>query len=221
MQGLNVRNEYVLSYDISLNKNYLKFITRQPEGGYAYDYDDFKFIVSENGNYTLNVNNSSSDPLNCYILDSELNFLLNITVAPNEPQFSTQISLDIGQYFLEFEGITSSNSYLDPYFFSIEETLSNQDNNFNLPVSLYPNPSNSIVFIQSEIDFETAELYNTIGQKIMKLSLDTSQKIDLSSVSYGVYNLILKAKKNTKAIKLIKQWNLLNVEVVIYSNNSN
>lgn len=205
MQGLDVPNEYALSYDISLNKNYMEFITQQPTGGYTYDYDDYKFTILENGNYTLNINNSSSQALNCYILDNNLNILLNTSVTANDSEFSTQIFLNSGQYFLEFEGITNANSYLNPYSFSIEETLSNQDNNFNVPASLYPNPANSMVYIKSEMDFETAEIYNGIGQQIMMLSLDSSQKLNLNRISSGVYTLILKTKTHSKVLRLIKK----------------
>ena len=125
MQGLDVPNEYELSYDIALNQTYMEFVTEQPAGGYSYDYDDYKFLLTENENYTLKINNVSSQTLNCYILDSNLNILLNTSVAANDSEFSTQIFLNSGQYFLEFEGITNANSYLDPYSFSIEETLSN------------------------------------------------------------------------------------------------
>ena len=183
----------------------MEFITQQPTGGYTYDYDDYKFTILENGNYTLNINNSSSQALNCYILDNNLNILFNTSVTSNDSEFNTQIFLNSGQYFLEFEGITNANSYLNPYSFSIEETLSNQDNNFNVLASLYPNPANSMVYIKSEMDFETAEIYNVIGQQIMMLSLDSSQKLNLNRISSGVYTLILKTKTHSKVLRLIKK----------------
>ena len=61
--------------------------------------------------------------------------------------------------------------------------------------------------MKSEMDFETAEIYNGIGQQIMKLSLDTSQKSSLNRISAGIYTLILKTKTHSKVLRLIKNKN--------------
>jgi pimeloyl-ACP methyl ester carboxylesterase len=204
MQGLDEPNEYSLSYEIDLNKNYIGFVTPQPEGGYDSDYDDFKFTITENGIYELKATNTTFNNLNYYIIDSEFNILFSDMISEEfNSDYSAQISLNSGQYFIEFE--SNSPSSLSTYNFSIETTLSNNDNVLENIVSVYPNPTNSITNIDSTEIFNQAEVYNVFGQKIVSKLLDLNQRLDLSELSAGFYNVVLKNNQQIKTIKIIKK----------------
>jgi len=60
----------------------------------------------------------------------------------------------------------------------------NRQNNVNLNVSIYPNPSTGIFQIRSDKKIEKIEILNNIGQIIMSTNSTT---IDLSSYTKGVY----------------------------------
>ena len=117
--------------------------------------------------------------------------------------YSTQISLNSGQYFIEFE--SNSPSSLSTYNFSIETTLSNGDNLLENIVSVYPNPTNSITNIDSIEIFNQAEVYSVLGQKIVSKQLDLNQRLDLSELNPGFYNVVLKNNQQIKTIKIIKK----------------
>tara|TARA_B110001452_G_scaffold230435_1_gene206781 strand:- start:722 stop:2470 length:1749 start_codon:yes stop_codon:yes gene_type:complete len=207
MQALDEPNEYSLSYEIDLNKSYMGFVTPQPEGGYDSDYDDFKFTITENGIYDLKVTNKTFNTLNYYILDSGFNVLFSNTI--NEAfnaEYSTQISLNSGLYFIEFESDLPSS--VSTYNFSIETTLSNNNNNNSIiesQVSVYPNPTNSIITINSITIFNHIEVYSIIGQKIFSKPLDLNQRLDLSELSPGLYTIVLLNNEQIQSIKIIKE----------------
>ena len=206
MQGLDEPNEYELSYEIELNKNYSGFVTPQPINGYDYDYDDFKFTLEENGVYELKITSTILSELNYYLLDSELNILFSGTID-QEPinEDSIQISLNSGQYFLEFKASPNEMSPPKSYNFSIETNLSIPNNVTETQISVYPNPTNSIINIDSKIKFDQAQIYSVLGQKIFSKKLDLNQIIDLSELSAGFYNLILKNSDQIQSVKILKE----------------
>lgn len=206
MQGLDEPNEYALSYEVELNKNYSGFVTQQPIGGYDYDYDDFKFIAEENGVYEIKISGSLFSDLNFDLFDSELNLLFSdsLTDEPNN-DYITSILLNTGQYYLEFYATPDDTSPARKYNFSIETTLSNANSIENDLFSVYPNPTNSILNINSKIEYRQAEIYSVLGQKIFSKKLDLNQMIDLSELSPGFYNLILKNSDQIQSVKILKE----------------
>jgi len=72
-------------------------------------------------------------------------------------------------------------------------------------VRIYPNPTNSIINIDSKIRFDQAQIYSVLGQKIFSKKLDLNQIIDLSELSAGFYNLILKNSDQIQSVKILKE----------------
>jgi uncharacterized repeat protein (TIGR01451 family) len=68
-------------------------------------------------------------------------------------------------------------------------------------VSVYPNPTNSILNIVSNVSIETIELFNQLGQ--LMLSAKNVSSIDVSSLSHGVYLMTLKDVSGTTSTKRI------------------
>ena len=204
MQGLDEPNEYLLGYNITFNQEYKGFITQQPVNGYPFDYDDYKFTMPSNGSFNITINNSFSNILTFRIVDTSLNVVYTNTVAPNSTNpFTT--SLNSGQYYLEFYTTPTSTSYQFPYTFTIQNTLSIDDNLLDNTFSIYPNPTNSKVNIKSENKFEEVEIYNVLGQKILSSKISDNQEIDMGLLRSGTYFLKLKSETLIKNVKIIKQ----------------
>jgi len=204
MQGLDEPNEYLLGYGIIFNQEYKGFITQQPVNGYPFDYDDYKFTMPNNGSFNITVNNSFSNNLIFRIVDTSLNQVYTNTVAPNSTNSFTT-SLNTGQYYLEFYATPTSTSYQFPYTFTIQNTLSIDDNLVDNTISIYPNPTNSIVNIKSEHKFNEVEIYNVLGQKVLQSNLSENQEIDMSQLKSGTYFLKLKNESFIKNSKIIKK----------------
>lgn len=204
MQGLDEPNEYLLGYNIAFNQEYKGFITQQPvTSTYTFDYDDYKFTMPSNGSFNISINNSFSNNLVFRILDTSLNQVYTNTVAPNSTSpFTTP--LNSGQYYLEFYTTPTSTSYEFPYTFTIQNTLSIDDNLFDNTFSIYPNPTNSKVNIKSENKFDEFEIYNVLGQKVLTSRISENQEIDMSSLKSGTYFLKLKSENLIKNVKILK-----------------
>lgn len=70
-------------------------------------------------------------------------------------------------------------------------------------VSIFPNPATNSITIKNIVKEYTIEVYNIIGQKIMKENISpNNNKIDISNISNGAY--ILKLKDYSGALKFIK-----------------
>jgi len=54
--------------------------------------------------------------------------------------------------------------------------------------SVYPNPVNNILYIQSPINIK-AIIYNSLGQVVIPATLD--KRIDMTDLPNGVYNIVI------------------------------
>ncbi len=204
MGGLDEPNEYSLAYGIDFNQEYKGFITQQPTNGYTYDYDDYKFTMLNSGSLNIAINNTFSGNLPFRILDASFNPISTSTIAPNSSNIITQ-TLNSGQYYLEFYATPTTTSYQFPYTFTIQNTLSTDDNLVNNTFSIYPNPTNSKVIIKSESKFDYVEIYNILGQKISSNTISEYQEIDMNDFPTGIYTLKISNEEITKSVKIIKQ----------------
>jgi len=203
MQGLDEPNEYSLAYGIDFNQQYEGFITQQPTNGYPYDYDDYKFTMPNNGSFNIAINNSFSGNLPFRILDASLNIVYTNTISPNSTNTFSQ-TLSAGQYYLEFYATPDSSSYLYPYSFIIQNALSINDNLDDNTFSIYPNPTNSKVNINSKNKFDEVEIYNVLGQKVLSSKISENQEIDMSLLQSGTYFIKLKNENIVKNVKVLK-----------------
>lgn len=76
------------------------------------------------------------------------------------------------------------------------------DTAFNVPVKLYPNPTQGIVNIASSVNFTYYQCMDTTG-KIIKKGRVTQNKIDISGISEGLYLLELQANEGTYRSKIV------------------
>lgn len=86
-------------------------------------------------------------------------------------------------------------------------TLSVEDSNFD-NVSIYPNPFNDVVNIQSNSHIKKVSLVDILGKTVMTKTndIESIKEINLESLSKGLYFLRLEGVNNEqKTIKLIKE----------------
>ena len=77
----------------------------------------------------------------------------------------------------------------------------NIEDHLQSSVSIYPNPSQDIFNINSEIEIDKVEVYNTLGKKIAEKN---NLNIDLSQQSDGIYFLRIHHNSNIISKKVIK-----------------
>jgi hypothetical protein len=80
-------------------------------------------------------------------------------------------------------------------------TLSTQNfNQNNLEVALYPNPATSLLTIKMASEIKSVEIYNLQGQKILKA---TQKDINISTLASGMYIVKIQDSENKTATKKI------------------
>lgn len=216
MQTVDEPNEYPIAYEVSLNNPsvYYGFNSEQsPESPYAngYDYDDYKFSVTNNSNVTISINKPTALNLNARLVRLVSSTYTQIgSVFSNNGGTSINFTANLtqGDYYLEIYGVPTNNT-ISKYIFSLSSTLSNPDFTSADSLKMYPNPTSSKVFFDNSIEkFETATIINYLGQVVGETrfsSFEANQEVDLSSFSAGVY--IVKFTNNDKSIthKIIKE----------------
>ncbi len=209
MQGLDEPNVSNLAYKVDFGNLYTGFISQQPIGGNAFDWDEYKFIAPNNGNLILTIGRpASSDVIYARINNSNSQLQGQVyTIPTGSSQFS--IPLTAGQYFLEINGVPTTTSYLHPYGFSLTYTLSNQEFISDISIKLFPNPTTSKVFFDNaNSNFKEVNIYNYLGQEVSKTgftSISTNQEIDMSGLSAGVYILKFSNAETSQSVKVVKQ----------------
>jgi len=209
MQALDQPMDFNLSYEVFLNKEYKGFMTRQADGDFM-DSDAYKINIDNSGSYYFNIQNPFGIPLYFDIYDA--NF--NVVSQNNLPFISTEaitenLDANYSPYFLDFYSLADfDGATLNPYTFSIEvNTLDLDATIANDNLKLYPNPTNSIIrFDNSQTNFETLDIYNLLGQSLLKINLDNSiqSNINISEFDSGIYTFKFMKQGMFKNIKVIK-----------------
>nr|NQU90871.1 T9SS type A sorting domain-containing protein [Bacteroidota bacterium] len=78
--------------------------------------------------------------------------------------------------------------------------------NISSGISIYPNPTNDVVWITGIENFDEIEVMNSTGKVLLLQTIDEQEKIslDLSSLSSGIYHLKLTGDDFTVIRKIIK-----------------
>jgi len=90
--------------------------------------------------------------------------------------------------------------------FSTSGTFSTEDNQLSAIV-VSPNPVKDIVTINSPVGFDSVEVFNQLGQLVLKYNADllNNNRLDLSALNPGMYMLQIKAENKSKTVKIIKE----------------
>lgn len=81
-----------------------------------------------------------------------------------------------------------------------------EENSIDNHIAIFPNPTNHLVNIKSDIQFESVEILNMLGQVIYHNSISDLQfQINVESYDSGIYFVRMKGAKGTVTKKLIKE----------------
>ncbi len=95
--------------------------------------------------------------------------------------------------------------FFDAMFDSSGATLSNEDFKLLTGLSLYPNPTSGILYINGDISkLKDVNIYSITGQHVMEVK-DNFREIDISKLDSALYFVKLNTEKGTGTIKIIKQ----------------
>lgn len=85
--------------------------------------------------------------------------------------------------------------------FNNNTTLSSQNfNQNNLEVALYPNPVNDVLNIETALELQSVEIYNIQGQKVLSYN---QKQINVSNLAAGMYMVRIQDSDNNIATKKI------------------
>ena len=190
MQALDEPNEYVLAYHIDFDTSYIGFNTVQPAGGYAFDYDDYRFSVPSTGNVSVSINNIALTDLMAHIVDSAGNTVGSIIHSNGSSSINFIQTLNTGNYFLQIYGTPTTTSYLNPYSFILSHTpVSVEQIEKNNGLLIYPNPAGKILNISNIKRKTVLKLYNILGKLVMESVTDDDIVINTCLLE-GVYMLL-------------------------------
>lgn len=120
--------------------------------------------------------------------------------------------LDLSKIFqMKFYGLNGLNAdgtldiYLDNIYFYTGSAL-NIDKNNILNVNLYPSPAQNELTISAKNTIQDASIYNVLGRKVQSYAVNaTSKKLDISSLSTGIYILKYTVDNVVGSMKFIKE----------------
>ncbi|HSD14966.1 MAG TPA: alpha/beta fold hydrolase [Flavobacterium sp.] len=204
MQGLDESNFKELAYDVTTNKNYFGYSTIQAATGADNDY--YKFTVTDNITANVSVSTIVTSSMNATILD---NIGTAIGAAQNNSGSNLNFTrtLSPGSYFLKITSTNPTNTnYQTPYNFVITSTLTTPENNFATMI-FYPNPVKDVLHLDN-VSISKATIYSIIGQQLGVKSFEssiTSNTLDMSDYSKGIYLIVLENGNNHQTIKVVKE----------------
>lgn len=120
------------------------------------------------------------------------------------------------EVMIAFKGVSGygNNLYVDDILISNDLRLNVQENNLIAGVNVFPNPSNSVVNVEFEVQNQenvTVSIMNTVGQMVSSNNLGSvsgvqATQMDVSSLESGMYIVRIKTAngETTKRISVIK-----------------
>ncbi len=183
---------------------------------------DFSLLSSITKSTTPVNNNGHNSILNVIIASVNLeNYIGNLVLHYNDSQLNGITESNLTFAYKNDTGIwTSQENILDTNANTITTTISSpitfsqitafdngalsvENNNPNINLQLYPNPTSTIVTINSTKNL-TTEIYNALGQKIMSTQ---KKAISLAYLKSGIYFFKIKNEQtnNISLHKIIKQ----------------
>ncbi|MFV0573749.1 MAG: T9SS type A sorting domain-containing protein [Xanthomarina gelatinilytica] len=174
-------------------------------------------LTSINGFANLNTIHAFLSIQNNPLLTSinGINSLSNF-VYPYGPLFNIKNNSSFSDYctlsYIISDGLISSSSYdvtgnaYNPTYQDIVNgscSLSIEEFESDIDVSIYPNPTTDFINIQANFDINSVEIYSLHGQKV--LAIENQKTINISLLPEGIYFLKVKTEKSTVTKKIIKK----------------
>lgn len=208
MQALDEPNQLWLAYGVDYGITYKGFIYNQPVNGYPYDFDDYKFTVTNSSIVNILINNITSSTLSARIFDINGTQIGNTYSGNSSNPINISQVLSPGDYYLEIYGTPVDISIINSYNFNLSSTLTSENFTHQSSIKAYPNPFTNQLTIQANETIFKVEIYNLLGQKVKNIIFnnptENSVNIDLSELAQGNYIAKITSELLTNTIKLIK-----------------
>jgi hypothetical protein len=175
------------------------------------------YVISNNGSRSIDKQNlpKPGHEVNLAILnyqDSQYSLTFDIGNQPEEYEVylldqyldtKTKLSSDV-VYSFSVEASNEESSDANRFKLKFEEATLSSDDFELINISLYPNPVKSTlsIAVPNSVQLNSVKLYNMIGQELKNT---TTNKVDMSEFSAGVYLLELETSEGKLTKKVIKQ----------------
>lgn len=178
---------WLISPAITLSSfgNYITWEAKSHDPSYT---DDYKVLISTTANFSSNVDTVQ--------IVFEENFLWQ-----NHEVNLSELGFDNQTVFIAFVLTTNSGFklYLDDVVVRTEDPVSVATISADL-FTIFPNPAQDLITIQSERDFSTVTIFNQLGEKVIESSNKT---IATSQLDNGVYFVKISGDNFSKTEKLV------------------
>lgn len=200
-----VGRDYENAEDDNTDNVYELTITATDADGNSDTEDWTVTIDDDNGAEVLaqiGLEGDNPDTINSVVTIDELNSIIGLVGVVLENETAYQDYID-----------TNSDSVSSPALLAEVQALINAVNASlgnetfdSFTFKMYPNPVESKLNISAQVEIEQVSLFNLIGQKVFELNINSkTAELDLSLLSVGVYNVIIKTQSAISTSKLVKQ----------------
>ena len=112
----------------------------------------------------------------------------------------------IGILIRHFDCTDQNQLLIDDFEVSYSTSLSTEDNELKI-ASVYPNPIKDIVTIETNTTIDGVSIINQLGQQVLTFNKSQifNNKVDLNSITKGLYFMNIKTENKTQSIKIIKE----------------
>lgn len=172
-------NNVKAGYNILFNENGTEPLTEKMSSTYITNY------VTNNGGWLV------TDPL---FMD---------TNSDNFHLVETSPAIDYGTLLssatVDFDG-SMRNNIPDAGAYEYWASVSYDENKENL-FMIYPNPSQGILFFNSEhffVEIEMIQLFDMLGRKVKDLNISENNAVDVSDLNKGIYQICILLKNKSK-----------------------
>lgn len=105
----------------------------------------------------------------------------------------------------EIKVVGNGTIYFDNWYF-YNSTTASVENNELLGFSMYPNPASNRLNISAKETIQRADVFNVLGKKVMSVNINkTSESIDVSNLTSGIYLIKYEVNGTTGTAKFIKE----------------
>jgi len=150
-------------------------------------------IISEEG-YNLQLWEGNCSALTQVSNACEENTLTDISVSSNT------------DYYVQVWSCASCRLATGVFDILVQDgTLSTQEEVFN-GFSIYPNPTNSYLYLKAKNTITSIEIYNLLGQQMLSTTPNTlSEELDMSQFNSGMYLVKVKIGEQIATYKVVKE----------------
>jgi hypothetical protein len=201
---------YTVNFTVDTNTECTGFSSEAQQGTFSADYS-YGFETLTNGDVRLTFAMSSgAEGVNAYAWKQSPFAETGMAVSGTEATidisgYTTGESISYAVKFAWADGGFGVTKYFS-YTVGEDCATASIDKNNLLGISLYPNPAKGSLNISAKNTIESATIYNVLGRKVQSYTVNaTSKKLDVSTLSTGIYILKYTVDSVVGSMKFIKE----------------